>query len=272
MDTMKKITAPLILLLIFLPFARSLGTPLSFFVGDRRVKSLSLKELKKAAPIKDVRLEYHFSKSRVKNYRGVELAPLLRRVFPRYLKGDEYSEIIYEATDGYSSFSTLSMALTKGGLIAFKDLDRKGDNWEPTGREMASPAPYFLVWAGKDQTSTVGYPWPYALVKIRLVRFKDRYPKLFPTGKPPNSPERRGLRVFKEQCFRCHAIDREGGKIGPDLAAPRHILDYRTETFIRQFIKNPESFRYSKMPSHAHLSGKEMDDLMAYLKSRRVRP
>ncbi len=241
---------------------------LQFFLGEEKIKSLSLKDLKKISKIKDIKLKYHFSKSSIKNYRALELAPLLKSIYLERLNDSEYTEVIFEATDGYKAFSLLSVLLNDGGHIAFKDLDRKFD-WEPVGRKMVSPAPYFLVWEREKQTTANGYPWPWALAKISIIKFQQRYPKVFPRGKKKDSAVFKGYEIFRSQCFRCHAIDNQGGKIGPDLGAPQNILSYRKEKFVRQFIQNPERFRYSKMPPHGHLSKRDIDHLILYLKSRK---
>ena len=235
---------------------------------DKPIRSVSLEEMKKLSYVRDITLSYHFSESPTKRYRGIELASLLKAVYGwDGLEDDIHTEAVLEAIDGYQSYGTVETLLSKGGYIAFQDLDTK-DGWEPVGRERASPAPYFLIWERPDQNTANGYPWPWQLKRIRLVTFARRFPRVFPHGKAENSPEYRGYLTFKSLCFRCHAIDRQGGTIGPDLAAPKHILEYRTEAFVRQFIKRPESFRYSKMPPHEHLSATQMDSLIAYLKSR----
>ena len=250
----------------------SWGESLQFFLKDKRIKTLSLGQMARMTKTKDLELHYHLSqtsKSSPKHYRGLAMAPILKAVYGELLSGKKgaYSEIVLEASDGYQAYGSVDTLLTDGGHIAFKDLDVKS-GWEPVGREMASPAPYFLVWEREGQTTANGYPWPWNLGKIRLVKFADRYPNVYPKGKQKNSPEYKGYQIFKSQCFRCHAINRQGGKIGPDLAAPKNIFEYRTDEFVRQFIIEPEKFRYSKMPAHQHLSKDEIDSLISYLKSR----
>lgn len=251
---------------LFHPFS-SWSQEIHFFEKKTRIKTLSFKQMQQIAAKKDIKLTYHFSKSPFKNYRAMPIIPILKKVFGPALQDKDHTEFIFEASDGYLSYASRKTVLSPGGYIAYRDLDMKS-GWEPVGFKQVSPGPYFLIWSQKDKTPANGYPWPWALNKIYLVTIKDRYPKVYADKVKKNSSVYKGYQIFKVQCFRCHAIDRQGGKIGPDLAAPKNILDYRSEKFIRQFIRNPSFFRYSKMPGHPHLSKKNMDDLMAYLRSR----
>lgn len=242
---------------------------LAFFADGAPVATLGLEEMRRLAGEAEIELANPFTESPVNRYRALPLGPLLRSVYGDLPADDPDGELVFEASDGYVSFAPVGTALEDGGFVVFRDLDRPDGSHEPTGRQRASPGPFYVVWTGPGQTTANGYPWPYALASVRLNDFGARNPNVVPEGEPAGSPVRRGYLVFREQCFRCHAIDRQGGTIGPDLAAPRHVLDYRSEDFVREFIKNPESFRYSKMPPHGHLSEGEMDDLILYLKSRR---
>ncbi len=243
------------------------ATPIQFLLGDKVVGRLTLEEMKKVAPAKDLELHYHFSASRTKRYRGLALPPILRAAYKEALHRGTHSEVVFEATDGYRAYSTLDLLLKETSYLAFRDLDQKS-GWEPVGFKKVSPAPYILVWEKEGQTTANAYPWPWSVSKIHLITMQGRYPKVYPTGKATDSAEYKGYQVFRSQCFRCHAIDRQGGRIGPDLAAPKNILEYRDENYLRQFIRNPQQFRYSKMPKHTHLSKEDMDHLIAYLKSR----
>jgi mono/diheme cytochrome c family protein len=72
--------------------------------------------------------------------------------------------------------------------------------------------------------------------------------------------------MFSAQCQRCHAINGEGGRLGPDLNIPRNILEYRAEADVRAYIKDPASFRYGNMPAHPLLTSEHLDQLVCYLR------
>ena len=56
----------------------------------------------------------------------------------------------------------------------------------------------------------------------------------------------------------------EGGSVGPDLNVPRSIVEYRPADQIKAYVRNPQSFRYTSMPAHPHLTDADLDALVAY--------
>ena len=74
-------------------------------------------------------------------------------------------------------------------------------------------------------------------------------------------------RRFRDHCIKCHAINREGGRVGPELNVPQSIVEYRPEEQIRAYIRNPATFRYGAMPPHPGLREAEMDALIAYFRA-----
>ena len=60
-------------------------------------------------------------------------------------------------------------------------------------------------------------------------------------------------------------MNREGGRVGPELNVPQNILEYRPEPQVRAYIRDPATFRYGNMPPHPDLTDAQMDALIAYL-------
>jgi mono/diheme cytochrome c family protein len=123
------------------------------------------------------------------------------------------------------------------------------------------------VWSGADQRDTHRYPWPYQLVQIEATSLARTYPYTVPTGAAEGSPAREGYEIFKRECISCHAINGEGGKVGPDLNVPRSIVEYRPEQQIKEYVRDPATFRYSSMPAHPHLTDAHLDALIAYFEA-----
>ncbi|MGE4607976.1 MAG: cytochrome c, partial [Myxococcota bacterium] len=102
------------------------------------------------------------------------------------------------------------------------------------------------------------------LATIEIAAFETEYPHTLPSASAPDSAARAGFAIFRVECIACHAINGEGGMIGPDLNVPRSIVEYRPADQIKAFIRDPQSFRYTTMPAHPHLGTPELESLIAY--------
>jgi cytochrome c1 len=70
----------------------------------------------------------------------------------------------------------------------------------------------------------------------------------------------------------CHAVNGEGGTVGPDLNIPQSIVEYRPDVAqLKAYIKNPATFRYGQMPSNDYLSDEDLDALVAYFRAMKDR-
>lgn len=204
-----------------------------------------------------------------KTFLAVPLSPVLRRGFAGHdLRG---SQLLLRAKDGYTVPIGADQLLQPGGYLALADLSSTTEGWQPIGPQQADPRPFYLFWTGADQRSLETHPRPWQLVAIELSRFEDRFPHVLPSGLPTEDPAWQGLRVFAASCIRCHAMNREGGRVGPDLNVPLSILEYRPIDQIRQYIVDPRRFRYGNMPAHPHLSSADLDALFAYFAAMKTR-
>lgn len=75
-----------------------------------------------------------------------------------------------------------------------------------------------------------------------------------------------GESIFKrEGCASCHTFKGQGGGAGPDLTS---IAEIRSARWLKQQIKNPaKNNPETRMPDYRHLSRKEINALIKYLKS-----
>lgn len=178
-------------------------------------------------------------------------------------------EFIFRAKDGYAVYFRGALAVEEGGYVAFEDLEVPG--WEPIGNQKANPAPFYVVWKKQEQADLETHPRPWQLVKIEMLKFEAAYPHTSPGELSETEPAMRGYHLFRDRCFKCHAINREGGRVGPDLNVPRNVLEYRPEDQVRAYVKNPASFRYGNMPAHPDLTDADLDTLVAYLRAMQAR-
>ncbi len=124
-----------------------------------------------------------------------------------------------------------------------------------------------MVWTDPRHVPKNGYPWPWQLNTIRRVNFDRDYRAVKSAGLSDSSAVSNGYNIFRQRCVSCHAINTQGGRIGPDLGAPRNITEYRSDNVLKQFIRSASSFRYDRMPGFADLSNRDLDDLIPYFRS-----
>jgi len=234
---------------------------LKFLISGIIVKDVDLKELEGNIEIHRLKF-YDPMYKKEKKYRGFELRDVLQFGFGDEWKNSDYTDIAFEALDGYVAVSSILKLKEPGGYIVFSDLDF--EDWEPISIKEATPGPFYLVWTGMDQTTKNEYPWPWQLSSINLIKFEDQYSAVFPSGVSKNSSVYKGYEIFKGRCVRCHSMNGEGGKVGPDLNAPQSIVAYRNAYMIKEMIKNPSKYRYTQMPDHPDLSDQDLDNVLTY--------
>lgn len=204
--------------------------------------------------------EYDPYYGRRKRFRALPLRPLLQAGFGEAREDLHY---VLRARDGYTVPLSGKRLLEPGGHLAIEDLEAPG--WQPIGPQQANPGPFYLVWSLPHQRELETHPRPWQLAAIEIAPFEAVFPHTDP-GPDADEAARRGYGTFRELCVRCHAINREGGRVGPELNVPRSIVEYRPAEQIRDYIRNPRSFRYGNMPPHPGLSDSDLDDLLAYFR------
>lgn len=237
---------------------------LTFKKEGKLVRELTLEDLKKAIPPETVK-QYDPYYSREKTFRAISLVKVLDLVFPN--ESISTVEFVFRASDGYTVPMRGALATEPGGYIAFEDADVPG--WEPIGQQRANPAPFYVVWANKDQANTDTHPRPWQLATIEIAKFEEVFPHTAPTG--ADAAAQRGYAQFKQECVHCHAINREGGRVGPELNVPMSIVEYRPADQIKAYIRDPRTFRYSTMPAHDKMSEADLDDVIAYFTAMKDR-
>ena len=238
---------------------------LEFRVADSSAVVVSLATLRGKVKPHRVSFASEFANppGKIKNYEAFTLRDLLDFAYGKRWLSPEYSHIAFTALDGYNAVGALTKAAEEGGFMAFRDLDVPS-GWEPVGGHKADPGPFFVLWTGITQTTANQYPWPWQVTAISLIRFEDQYPRPVPRGAQAGSPERRGYALFQGRCVRCHALNGEGGKVGPDLNEPMSVTAYRPKAMVKEFIRNPSKYRHTYMPDHLDLSERDLEDLWRY--------
>ncbi len=236
-------------------------------VPERSIERESL--VAGCAPVRIQVLDPYYQ--REKTFRACPFARVLELGFGDAAEGPT-ANVFLRALDGYTQTATIEKLRDRGAHLAFEDLSNPaGEGWEPIDRRQVDPGPYYLVWTGSGQQNLHQFPWPYQLTEIDIAPFEREYPHTLPTGLTPDAPAWTGFSIFRTQCAICHAINGEGGRIGPELNVPRSIVEYRPAPQIRDYIRDPGSFRHTSMPSHRHLDDAQLDALIAYFRAMSTR-
>lgn len=157
-------------------------------------------------------------------------------------------KVVFECEDGYKPEMPLEILLSAKAFLAVSDVDAlKGREWESllkNGQE-SKMEPFYVVYEGVSGDD-LSYKWPYNLVKIHLAPLHENDEAL----KPKNKSTLAGYEIFKNRCQTCHAINKIGGKMGPELNYPKSVTEYWKTDDLKAFIQNPASYRYNvKMPT-----------------------
>ena len=200
---------------------------------------------------------------RKKRFRTLPMAAVLGLGFGKSREQLGSLDFALQATDGYMAHSTGRKLILPAAKLAFADVSHPP--WQAIGPRRLSPAPFYLVWRGPKYRDSKRYPWPWGLIAIRIQQPSQT--ALLSPGANADPAAQRGQRIFLGHCLGCHAINRQGGRVGPELNLPRSIIEYRPITQLRAFIRDPQSFRYSNMPAQPQLSDGDLDALIAYLRA-----
>ena len=209
----------------------------------------------------------HFFKQ-AKRFKAYSLAAILKPLVD-HIKDTSNLRITFTCTDGYAPNMNLSKVLNNEGYIVVQDLDQaSGKDWADS---LATKfRPFYLVWQGIGKTDET-FAWPFGLAEIRIASFFEDFADAYPVH---NKAAQKGFNLFQLHCMKCHSINKVGGVMGPEFNYPKSITEYWKKEDIWNFLRNPQSYRYSaKMPAIGNLSSEEFEEIYGYLKAMKgVKP
>jgi cytochrome c2 len=181
----------------------------------------------------------------------------LKKLIPADIK------VVFECEDGYKPEMPLEKLLSAKAFLAVSDVNApKGRDWEQIfkdGHEMKA-APFYIIYEGVS-SDDLDFKWPYNLVKIHFAPLHENDAAL----KPKDESAIAGYELFKKRCQTCHAINKIGGKMGPELNYPKSITEYWKNDDLKAFIQNPASYRNDvKMPTLG-IKPEEATEIVKYL-------
>lgn len=201
----------------------------------------------------------------VKRYQAVALSSLLANYTTIKTIDPTAYQIVFECIDGYKPMMPLQKIMDSKAYVAVSDVDApKGQLWSAIVKDghQIKAAPFYLIYEGVAATAS-DYKWPYNLVKIHLVNNSENIALLTPKNDPKAQA---GFDLFTKNCVTCHAINKIGGSMGPELNYPKSVTEYWNKAQLKQFIQHPASFRNDvKMPMLTTITPKDIDQIVYYL-------
>jgi cytochrome c2 len=185
------------------------------------------------------------------------------------------TKVVFECEDGYKPEMSLEKLLSAKAFLAISDVDapkgreRTTAQWEQilkNGQDVKIE-PFYVVYEGVSPKDG-DYKWPYNLVKIHFAPLHENDAAL----KPKDESAMVGYNLFKKNCQTCHAINKIGGKMGPELNFPKSVTEYWKTDDLKAFIQNPASYRNDvKMPTLG-IKPAEASEIVKYLEYMRKPP
>jgi len=275
----KVASAPVRTLALAAPLAAALALPaapahadeaaaLHFRSADGKETSLTKAELRARCGIATVTVDDPYYQA-PRRFAACPLERVFELGFGSPLAALAGEDFLFVALDGYARTAPGSQLAEGGAFLALDDaakLERGESGFEAIDRRQLDAGPFYLVWTGPGRNDAHRYPWPYQLARIEVIRFAERFPHTVPRGAAADDPAQRGFAIFRRECISCHAMNGEGGRVGPELNVPRSIVEYRDAQQIKAYVRDPASFRYTTMPAHLHLSDADLEALVAYFR------
>ena len=267
-----------------LSFAFAESHDVTFKDHGRPVKTLTIEELKQLSPVQTIKA-MDPNAGRENEFFAIPFQPLLDKVYGDNWKRSE--ELLFTCADGYQPSLPRERFEEYESYLAFdiKGIKKFAIRNVTEGNKLISLSPYYLIWNNRSlpalQMGDGGF-WPYQLVGVDLIQFVDRFPKLAP---PENSSKKiqSGFLHFRKNCLQCHALNGEGGHIGPELNYPVNVTEFYDLKFLKRWIMDPPSIRWkTAMPPFHSATEKDqkrieqiVDEIIAYLQSmkkKKIRP
>lgn len=200
---------------------------------------------------------------KTKHYQAIPLLEVMQKFSAYESRNASDLKVVFECEDGYKPEMPLELLLRVKAYLAVKDIDApKGRDWEQIfkGSQEMKAAPFYIVYENISEED-VNYKWPYNLVKIHFRPLHENDGAL----KPKDKSYLLGYELFKNRCQTCHAINKIGGKMGPELNYPKSVTNYWKIEDLKAFIQKPEAYRNEVKMPNLGIKKAEAEEIVKYL-------
>ncbi len=185
-------------------------------------------------------------------FRGVDARSVFDQLWGKRWQAAD--EVLITCLDGYQPVIPVQRFLQRRAWFAFERVGHPSfsiEKEESSGAKQVMLAPAYLVWDSAHDTrirADSDFAWPYQISGLELVVFSERFSRVLPPNGSTQSVQT-GFRNFRAHCLKCHSVNGQGGRVGPELNFPTNATEYLTRVHLRRWIADPVSVRWgTKMP------------------------
>jgi cytochrome c2 len=214
---------------------------LAFRSYGKPVATRGIAALEKAAAAQSVRVFEPYEQREIP-MRALPFDRVLDAVYGNAWRSAE--ELLFTCLDGYQPTVPVARVLEHHAFLAFARDDAPKFTLRKleSGRWQEIPAgPFYLVWENLSDTQVRregDYAWPYQLTGVELIRARDHFPHMAPPADASPTVQQ-GFAAFRIHCSRCHTVNGDGGKIGPELNRVEAPAGRRDAKWLHDWIDDP---------------------------------
>lgn len=258
----------------FLLFASSVhAVDFTFKENGQIVQTLSVESLAALVPIVEKTVYDPLEQASI-TYKAVSLKAVIDKIYGE--KHDHAEEMLFTCSDGFKPSIAQEQFDNASAYLAFERVGQKSFSLINTleGNKRVELSPVYLIWDLPKNAPK--HEWAYMIVGLDRVSFAKTYPQIAPStnggvAADNTASVQRGFVAFRTHCLACHTINGEGGAKAPELNFPVNITEYYNETWLRKWIADPTSIRFSTTMPVLAVDPAEREavitDIIAYLKS-----
>jgi len=236
-----KITRVGTLVITLLSGTLAFGQAVVFKLGGKEIKSIQISDLMKQAT--SIKVFEHLNDSE-ETYQAVPFRELIESIYgPEWREAGD--ELLFTCTDGYQPSIPLEIFKSNKSFLALGKAGGQFQITKPDDNKIVTLGPSYLIWENLKNLEIrekAGSIWPYQVVAVDLIKFRDKFGKMSPPADASPSV-RDGFLIFREKCMSCHKMNDEGAPNGLELNRPVPKIHFYNPKWFSKWIMEPKSLR-----------------------------